>query len=127
MINLLCYRIYITLCLFIYVISNAKKISFFEKLKKKNPQEYINYIKSINVISNVEFKINQNLVLGNEIIMINYNKEIDVNQKNQYLLYEIPKDFVLNTEWILENKKDLFNKFFSKIKSQGKYYYIYQK
>lgn len=124
MINLLCYRIFITLCLFIYILSNAKKISFFEKLKIKNSQEYINYIKSINVVSNVEFKLNQNLVLGKEIIMINYNKEIDVSQKNKYLLYEIPKDFVLNTEWISENKKDLFNKFFSKIKSQGKYYYI---
>lgn len=106
--------------LLVYVFSNAKKISFIDKLLTKNPEHYINYLKSISIISQVDFKFVENTSFGQPIMKLKFNKKIDVNNKIKYILYELKKKHVLNLEWILDNKKDLFNKFFSKIHSEGK-------
>jgi len=122
--TLLNYRLFIIICLFVCVLSNAKKISFFEKLKTKNPEHYISFLKAISIISQVDFKFVPNNLFGNSILKIIFNKHVDVNNKNKFLLYELSKKHVLNMEWILDNRKELFNKVFSKIHSQGNHIII---
>jgi hypothetical protein len=113
-------------CLLVYIISNAKKISFLDKLKSKNQEQYINYLKSISVVSKVDFKLVENTSFRQYILKLNFNKHIDIdininnNNNNKYILYELRKKHILNLEWIIDNKKDLFNKIFSKIHSQSK-------
>lgn len=113
------FRVLIFLCLFICIFSNAKKISFLDKLKKKNPEDYINYLKSISLMSLVDFKYDPNALLRSNILKIIYNKEIDVANKSKHFLYELRKSHVLNLEWIVDNKNFLFQKVFSRIHSQG--------
>lgn len=113
------YRLLIIITLLAYVFSNAKKISFLDKLKTKSPEQYINYLKSISIVSQVEFKFVQNASLDKSIMKLYFNKKVDVSNKNKFQLYEISKKNVINVEWILDNKRDLFNKVFSKIHSQG--------
>lgn len=113
------YRLLIIISLLAYIFSNAKKISFIEKLKSKSPEQYINYLKSISFVSQVDFKFKQNTSFKDSIMKLYFNKSVDVSNKNKYVLYELSKKHVLNIEWILDNKKSLYNKVFSKIHSQG--------
>lgn len=113
------YRLLIIITLLAYVFSNAKKISFLDKLKTKSPEQYINYLKSTSIFSQVDFKFVQKTSFDKPIMKLSYNSKVDVSNKNKYVLYEISKKNVLNIEWILYFKRDLFNKVFSKIHSQG--------
>lgn len=112
-------KFFLFLTIIISTSQTVKKLSFMDKIENNQIEDYLDLLDSSANLQNAKFIINQEKNIKDSI-KISLEKKIDIFQKNNITLYEIPKHFVLNEDWAKAERKDIYQSVISKIKKQGK-------